>query len=897
MRYFRKTLLGLLIAINGGLCLAQTDNTFYAKGFPGTDVGTKVSNAMNACSPNTAIPCIIIIDPSLAGYPAGTMPQLCTQCSLGDYRNGFPSGGGGVATQQQISPYLDQSTPISSVTDANAKTTLTKVNAALLGFQQALQQAGIFISNTLAAQIQGASGAAFFLMNPTQSATGPATVTDSLGTGLTLVQTVGGASGAPNFNPGGKDGFQAGYVINGGCGTGPNGKVLSSDFDTASHCGYTVTSTSQITSAAASLSTFTWPAYKTASASSLTGFNQDFTAIYRGSLLDQWTSAGGYTGPAFTSTTSYGFFKSGEYWIGPSGCAVGSTSNVATFTTTGTFGLGANLTPFGEWQVVLVYDHIAGTFNCYLNDGIGAYAKIGVTGSIGSTSGTPFQTATGSTVKNALFAFIPGVKLTQGQIAGIYCGFSATASCGSWNMAANQGPTFLSSSSTQWQTHVITPGDGYTHDCQPVNLATPGAQYTNGGQIGTNSYWGSWSFCHIVVSTAAPTFAATMTTGIPSTGPGSTSVSLRVDGTLQQTCGPPFATGNWSCEVALPNDGSNHIVDANIGVATTNFLNTATGYANAQQYSGVAGFFFYSFGVPKGYSFSTVTPSGKTTVCFTDSIVCSGNVAVRSSESTFAAMQRYGGATNTFGDANFAVIGLGSILKSNFWNPTQQTNLGGTFPDSTGTAFYTAYVTPLANGIPSNLGHFVDFTGINDIAKMCHNVLTSSANGLGIFAYALWNEAETIHAQAPSSTFYQFSPLNDGNLAETATDGCTGNSYTMFTTQTVPEWNGSAWAGVSVTAGTVFTGAAQNWQYRAVEADICAHTGHCVYKELGPGAAVSTNGYKVPSLDTTNTSCFISSAQTCLFTDNLHLTAWGHFNLCRYVNDVMGGSLTCKQAD
>jgi lysophospholipase L1-like esterase len=72
-------------------CAAQTDNTYYAKQFPGADVGTKVANAQRACNSNAMVPCIIVIDPSLAVWPTGTMPALCAQCSIEDYRQGISS--------------------------------------------------------------------------------------------------------------------------------------------------------------------------------------------------------------------------------------------------------------------------------------------------------------------------------------------------------------------------------------------------------------------------------------------------------------------------------------------------------------------------------------------------------------------------------------------------------------------------------------------------------------------------------------------------------------------------------------------------------------------------------------------------------------------------------------
>jgi hypothetical protein len=83
-----KKAAAILILLSALGCLAQTDNTFYVKKFPGLTVGQKVSAAMHSCSPNTAIPCLLVLDPSLATYPQGTKPNLCSQCSLIDYRSG-----------------------------------------------------------------------------------------------------------------------------------------------------------------------------------------------------------------------------------------------------------------------------------------------------------------------------------------------------------------------------------------------------------------------------------------------------------------------------------------------------------------------------------------------------------------------------------------------------------------------------------------------------------------------------------------------------------------------------------------------------------------------------------------------------------------------------------------
>ncbi len=85
----RKLILSLAM-MGGAMCAAQSDNSFHAKSYPGPTIGQMVSQAMLDCSPNTSIPCAIILDATLAGYGVGTMPTLCAQCQLIDYRNGPP---------------------------------------------------------------------------------------------------------------------------------------------------------------------------------------------------------------------------------------------------------------------------------------------------------------------------------------------------------------------------------------------------------------------------------------------------------------------------------------------------------------------------------------------------------------------------------------------------------------------------------------------------------------------------------------------------------------------------------------------------------------------------------------------------------------------------------------
>lgn len=81
----------IILVFGAVLAFGQTDNTLYVKQFAGATVGAKLANAMQACSADTSIPCILVLDPSLVRWPTGTMPGLCSQCSLLDYRSGAPA--------------------------------------------------------------------------------------------------------------------------------------------------------------------------------------------------------------------------------------------------------------------------------------------------------------------------------------------------------------------------------------------------------------------------------------------------------------------------------------------------------------------------------------------------------------------------------------------------------------------------------------------------------------------------------------------------------------------------------------------------------------------------------------------------------------------------------------
>jgi hypothetical protein len=79
----------------------QLNNSYRVWQFKGSTVGEKTVKAQEACSPDTDIPCLIVFDPVLAIFPAGTMPAKCAQCFWLDYRNPsalFGSGAGGVGT-------------------------------------------------------------------------------------------------------------------------------------------------------------------------------------------------------------------------------------------------------------------------------------------------------------------------------------------------------------------------------------------------------------------------------------------------------------------------------------------------------------------------------------------------------------------------------------------------------------------------------------------------------------------------------------------------------------------------------------------------------------------------------------------------------------------------------
>jgi hypothetical protein len=85
---------GLLLAGAFGQSAVRVD----VKASPGATVGAKVAAAMAKCP--SVSPCVLVLDASLSSYPAGTMPRLCSNCTLADSRTGSSPGFPGVLSDQ-----------------------------------------------------------------------------------------------------------------------------------------------------------------------------------------------------------------------------------------------------------------------------------------------------------------------------------------------------------------------------------------------------------------------------------------------------------------------------------------------------------------------------------------------------------------------------------------------------------------------------------------------------------------------------------------------------------------------------------------------------------------------------------------------------------------------------
>lgn len=85
--------------------LAQSDGMVHVKSFPGSTVGQMMTNAMLSC-PSAPVPCIVVLDASLAAYPSGSLPSACPNCSVVDFRTGWPTTGGATLPVILASKYM-----------------------------------------------------------------------------------------------------------------------------------------------------------------------------------------------------------------------------------------------------------------------------------------------------------------------------------------------------------------------------------------------------------------------------------------------------------------------------------------------------------------------------------------------------------------------------------------------------------------------------------------------------------------------------------------------------------------------------------------------------------------------------------------------------------------------
>lgn len=83
--------LGILALLGAGvLALGQSDSTVHVKAFPGATIGAKMTQAVLACSPDLNVPCILVIDASLATTAQGVFPSLPSNATIQDFRLGVP---------------------------------------------------------------------------------------------------------------------------------------------------------------------------------------------------------------------------------------------------------------------------------------------------------------------------------------------------------------------------------------------------------------------------------------------------------------------------------------------------------------------------------------------------------------------------------------------------------------------------------------------------------------------------------------------------------------------------------------------------------------------------------------------------------------------------------------
>jgi hypothetical protein len=803
---------------------------------------------------------------------------------------------------QQQAPDFSPAGTISSVSDASTKAALAAHEAEILEIYNVLKQGGLFVANPLSSTIQSCTGCSFVLFNSTGATSAPLSVSNVIANGFSDTFTATPATGQPNFLMGGVGQSQAGYTLQGSVGDGPavvpSGPALTSATTTlnsgvmAPSTGADRISSNSQVQGGGSLTNSAWAAYKNTSASHWTLYPNGGTVCLWFEPVPLWSSAGAVTVPTIGQVV---FNKGQEFQLGIGTAQVynGSAYQTGTIPETGTgnspFVVGSyyNTAPSAHYQSCLVYNPSIGpfgTFYTYLNDGGPNFtATTALTAALSATSSS-FAQVNPATIDMRLEAgmYLPGIYLTQPQISGMYHGYTSSAASDHYSFASNKGPAFTDAPRVQWHSYAVN--SSRVQDCPfVINSVTGTTGFSNGGNSGTGSYIGTMPHCTQVFQTDSPKISISITSGVAPSVYGN-DVSVRIDGALATYTTAPTGGNNYHLNVvntsASPGVQHTYIVD--YGAVNGN---NASSFTPSGLYSGMSGSFPVSVSVPNPYNITFIGQSGTVAACITDSIVCTGwsqDQDAQSSQATFVPLERYSNAVNSFGAQHLLPQGFGSALMSTDFNPSGATTYTGV-PTSV-TTYISNYLTPWLNGSNSNLTAIVIARGVNDFVR-CTAVFSSTANCTAIFSVAAQNAINGYRAVNASAPVYVFSPLNYTNFAETNTDGDTHNSYTVVHNITVQEYSGGAWGPVSLTAGTVLSGAAGLWTYRAILADVCAGVTGCTYVELGPGAPTLTGGYQMPNLSTSMAQCYstVASKEYCFGADNLHPLHYASFLFTRYI--------------
>ena len=575
--------------------------------------------------------------------------------------------------------------------------------------------------------------------------------------------------------------------------------------------------------------------------------------------------------------------KANEYQLGPGYCAKYNTGTTAYVTHTFAYPVVGTHNVLGDgWMRTTLVDYGNGTFECYLNDGVGNFDSGLLTATLSATSISALRVGNSSTnTQVADFEYLPGTGTpTAAQahqwVAGIYCGFNAAANCNNWEEAgstwtANAYTSFDQQFAENWNTHLFYGGDPFLRDTPfygSSNGTTYSASvpYTNGGTGGTYSYNGSFSQSHAVVSTNAPEIKIAWANGGPSGGNNTSAqagagVTCHIDGVLassQDAESGAQPLNYFTCE--LPNDGAFHTVDFAMGAV---FGDSAGGYTAANLYTALGGNFLYSVSIPNNqqYTMASVAQTGTTTLVYADSVLSGVYAYPFSSSDSVVPMMRWGTSPLT---NNFALLGFGSILLDTEFHAAAITSAAGGsgYPNTAASTYVTTFVAPLATGgTASNITTAIMDRGINDFNHLS-GIYGAGSNCIGIIASDIKNWIAAHHAYYASMVLYVPSPVNSSSYGAEVSDGCTGDSYTTSTTLNAYEYTGGAWTLTSVPSGTVFSGSSKLQVLRIVEQDLCLTLGTCTYVEMGPGAPGVTVGsftYYTPDLSSELQNCTVNT--------------------------------------